>query len=72
MDKEIKCSKCEYSKWSDYFQAFTCEHPKCKDVPIFKGKTHPRCCPLVNPKGHYRSPIKGLGTLPTTQIYFHV
>ena len=70
--KKIKCSECDHSKWSEYFRAFTCEHPGCKDVPIFKGSTHPRCCPLVNPKGHYHRPTKGLGTLPRTQVYFHV
>lgn len=57
--EKVKCSECEYSKWSKYFKAYTCEHLGCKDVPIFKGKTHPRCCPIVNPKGHYSRPIKG-------------
>lgn len=70
--RNIKCSECEHSEYLKYFSSYTCKHQNCKDVPIFKGKTHPRCCPLVNPNGYYRSRVKGLGMLPNTQIYFHV
>lgn len=71
-NKDIKCANCEHRKWSEYYRAWNCKHPNCKDVTIFKGSTHPRCCPLVNPKGYYSRPTKGLGTLSTTQTYFHV
>jgi len=48
--RNIKCSNCEYSKYLEYFQAWTCTHPECKEVPIFKGVTHPHCCPLTGGK----------------------
>ena len=48
--RNIKCSTCEHGKWSGYFRAWTCTHPDCKEVPIFKGSTHPHCCPLVGGK----------------------
>jgi len=68
----MKCSECEHAQYLKVSRAYTCRHPKCKDAPIFKGKTHPRCCPFTNPKGFYHSRVKGLGKLPATQIYFHV
>ena len=48
--RDIKCSECDYHEWLNVLQAWTCKHPDCKDVPIFKGSTHPHCCPLVGGK----------------------
>ena len=42
----MKCSECEYAKFLSSCQAYTCEHPECKDAIIFKGKTKPHACPL--------------------------
>lgn len=49
----MKCNECEYGEYLKASDAYTCNHPKCQDVPIFTGKTHPRCCPLTNPNGTY-------------------
>lgn len=51
--KNMSCSNCEHAKWSEYYRAYYCEHPRCKIVSIFKGITHPRYCP-IDPKGKYR------------------
>lgn len=51
--REIKCSECTYHEWLNFSQAWTCNHPECKDVPIFNGSTHPHCCPLVGGKKYF-------------------
>ena len=49
----MKCSECEFSQYMNFFNAYTCEHPDCKEVPIFKGKTKPHCCPLTGGKKYF-------------------
>ena len=51
--KNISCYDCEHAKWSEYYRAYACQHPKCIGTPIFNGITHPRSCPR-DPKGKYR------------------
>lgn len=51
--KNIKCSGCKYGTFLNFLKAWTCKHPKCKEVPIFKGSTHPHCCPLVGGKKYF-------------------
>ena len=48
--RNIKCSSCEYGKYLEHFDTWTCEHTECKDAVFFKGKTHPHACPLVGGK----------------------
>lgn len=48
--REIECSECEYGKFLEVLKAYTCKNIDCKEAPIFKGKTHPHCCPLVGGK----------------------
>lgn len=50
--RDIKCSLCKYGEHLEYFKAWTCRHPECKEAPIFKGLTHPHCCPLVGGKNY--------------------
>lgn len=40
-----KCSECQYSKWSEFFEAHLCKHEKGLGI-IFRGKTKPHKCPL--------------------------
>jgi hypothetical protein len=49
----MKCSECEYGEYLDFFNAYTCKNKECKDVPIFKGKTKPHCCPLTGGKKYH-------------------
>ena len=51
--RDIKCSECEYGEYLSSFLSYTCKHSDCKDVPIFSGKTHPHCCPLVGGKKYF-------------------
>ncbi|WP_155957597.1 hypothetical protein [Eubacterium sp. 14-2] len=51
--RNIKCSECEYREYLNVFDSYTCRNPECKDVPIFKGKTHPHCCPIVGGKKYF-------------------
>ena len=46
----MKCCECEYSKFLNISQAYTCEHPDCKEAIIFKGKTKPHACPICGGK----------------------
>lgn len=48
--RNIKCSECEYGEYLSPFNAYTCKNQDCKDVIIFKGKTHPHNCPLIGGK----------------------
>lgn len=41
---------------------WTCKYPKCKGIPIFKGTTHPHCCPLVGGKKYVIHKNLGSGT----------
>lgn len=47
---KLKCSECEFAKYLNVLNAYTCDNPKCKDVPVFRGKTKPHCCPLSGGK----------------------
>ncbi len=51
--RDIKCAECEYGEYLSVFNSYTCRNAKCRDVPIFKGKTHPHCCPLVGGKKYF-------------------
>ena len=57
----MKCGEYEYGQYLPHSCAFTCRHPECKDVPIFKGKTKPHCCPLTGGRKYFshgnRKPI---------------
>lgn len=49
----MKCLDCDYAQYLKFFNAYTCKHPECNDVPIFKGKTKPHCCPLSGGKKYF-------------------
>lgn len=48
--RNIQCCKCEYGEYFSPFNAYTCKNQKCKDIVIFKSKTHPHSCPLIGGK----------------------
>lgn len=45
----MKCSECEYGKWSTFFDGYSCKHERGLAI-IFKGKTKPHKCPLSTSK----------------------
>lgn len=62
-----RCSSCDYAKWSSFFSAYTCKHEKGLGI-IFRGKTKPHKCPLVesgkyfvhgNSSGYYGIKVSG-------------
>ena len=61
----MKCSECEYAKFLSSCQAYTCEHPECKDAIIFKGKTKPHACPLCGGKKYviHKNSSRGTASL---------
>lgn len=57
----MKCSECEHSRFLNSCEAYTCEHPECKEAIIFRGKTKPHACPLCGGKKYviHKNSIRG-------------
>lgn len=74
-NREIRCESCKYGTWCPALGGYTCKNPGVKDVTIFKGKTHPHCCPLVGGKkyglhGNINSGVRGLRSFSKAGGYY--
>lgn len=69
----MKCSECSYSKYSNHFSGYTCNHENCKEVSIFKGKTKPHYCPLTGGKKYrvHGNSGRNTGNLSWDMVHYY-